>query len=60
MDNKYIGVRDYKGSTNLGDIWEKQPNGLWKCTNNPRKKNMSLSEEQIKSDIKKGFLKQHI
>jgi len=57
---KYIGIKtkgmNNTNSTNLGDIFTKQENGLYQLNN----LNKFFTEDEIKHDLNKGYLKEYI
>lgn len=61
MNKKFIGLVPPKSRIslfgNLGQIWEEQENGSYRCINNGEKSEESLTEEDILHDLRKGFLK---
>lgn len=56
---KYIGIKRPSNDLlnpskgNYGDIWEKQKSGNYTC----KGRNFFMTEEQIQSDVRNGFLK---
>ena len=55
---KYIGTKfpNKESKGNYGDIWEKQENGMYRCTQGQHK-GLNLTEGLIQSDIKNGYLR---
>jgi hypothetical protein len=58
MENKYIGIKNSSpfNKGNMGEIFEKNKEGIYICKNNPFKKDMKLSENQIKHDLALNYL----
>lgn len=57
MHNKYIGKikkGERKGGYNWGEVWVRQPDGTYECDRRP---GAVLSEDQIKADVRNGYLR---